>query len=325
MSPREDLTGRREAIARLLRAGTMGAGTSALAFWLAHRSRYPEEPAAPPLQRDLASKPDPALPEIVIARGDDPFQLVRRALDALGGVQRFVQPGDVVVLKPNVSWDRIPEQAATTNPGVVEETARLCFQAGAKRVVVADVCINEARLCYERSGVGAAARRAGAEVVLPAEALLRQVDLRGEALRVWPVFVPFLEADKVINLPIAKHHGLTGVTLGLKSWYGILGGTRQRLHQRINESLADLAGFMRPTLTIIDAYRVLLRGGPSGGVLSNVELKKTLLAGTDQVALDAMAAKMFWDLDAVQLPFLQLAARRGLGTLSFDKLRTLSL
>jgi uncharacterized protein (DUF362 family) len=148
------------------------------------------------------------------------------------------------------------------------------------------------------------------------------VDLRGEVLGAWPVFEPFLAADKVINIPIAKHHSLTGATLGMKNWYGILGGQRHRLHQRIHESLADLADFMRPTLTIMDAYRVLLRNGPTGGNLADVALKKTLIAGTDPVALDAYTAKAYWDLDVDQLRYLKLASERGLGNLSFENVRT---
>jgi uncharacterized protein (DUF362 family) len=138
----------------------------------------------------------------------------------------------------------------------------------------------------------------------------------------WPVFQPFLEADKIINLPIAKHHSLTGTTLGMKNWYGILGGQRHRLHQQIHESLVDLADFVRPTLTMIDSYRVLVRNGPTGGNLEDVLLKKTLVAGTDPVALDAYVAKAYWNLDPPALPYLKMAADRGLGTFEFDKLHT---
>jgi uncharacterized protein (DUF362 family) len=126
----------------------------------------------------------------------------------------------------------------------------------------------------------------------------------------------------MINIPIAKHHSLTGATLGMKNWYGILGGPRQRLHQSIHESLVDLADFMRPTLTIIDAFRVLLRNGPGGGNLADVALRKTLIAGTDPVALDAYAAKAYWDLDWHTLQYLKLASERDLGTLDFETVRT---
>ena len=133
----------------------------------------------------------------------------------------------------------------------------------------------------------------------------------------WPVLEPFLSADKMINIPIAKHHSLTGASLGMKNWYGILGGSRQRLHQHIHESLVDLADFMRPTLTIIDAYRVLLRNGPSGGNPADVALKKTLIAGTDPVMLDAYAAKAYWDLDWQYPPLFEAGQRAPFGNGGF--------
>ena len=257
---------------------------------------------------------------MVVVQGGEPRALVRQALEDLGGIRRFVSRQDVVVLKPNIAWDRTPEQAANTNPEVVAEVVRQCWQAGAKRVIVTDVSCNEPRRCFQRSGIQAAARAEGAEVILPDPDLYREVDLGGVVLKSWPVFTPFLEADKVINLPIAKHHGLTGVTLGMKNWYGILGGQRNRLHQQIHQSLADLASFMLPTLTLIDCYRILLRNGPTGGNLEDVALKKTMVAGTDPVALDGYVAKAYWNLDPEHLPYLQMAANRGLGTVDFDTL-----
>src|SRR5208337_690295 len=115
---------------------------------------------------------------------------------------------------------------------------------------------------------------------------------------------------------------LTGATLGMKNWYGILGGQRNRLHQQIHQSLVDLASFMLPTLTMMDAYRVLIRNGPTGGNLEDVELKKTLVAGTDPVALDAYVAKAYWNLEVDALPYLRMAASRGLGTYQFENVRT---
>ena len=119
---------------------------------------------------------------------------------------------------------------------------------------------------------GGRARR-GAEVVLPQPRFFKKADLGGEVLGEWPVLEPFLDADRLINVPIAKHHSLTGVTLGMKNWYGLIGGDRNRLHQRIHESLVDLTGFAKPTLTIMDAWRVLMRNGPTGGSEDDVETK----------------------------------------------------
>jgi uncharacterized protein (DUF362 family) len=311
---------RREAMLQLLRVGGIAAGAGAAGVWLSQRSLRPVPALAEQARRDHRTAGDSQLPHLTVVQGGEPRALVQRALADLGGIGRFVSRQDVVVLKPNIAWDRTPEQAANTNPEVVAEVARQCWQAGAKRVIVTDVSCNEPRRCFQRSGIQAAAQAEGAEVILPDPELYREVDLGGVVLKSWPVFTPFLEADKIINLPIAKHHGLVGVTLGMKNWYGILGGQRNRLHQQIHQSLADLANFMLPTVTLMDGYRILIRNGPTGGNLEDVVLKKTMVAGTDPVALDAYVAKAWWNLDPEHLPYLQMAAARGLGTVEYDKL-----
>jgi uncharacterized protein (DUF362 family) len=313
---------RRAILRRLLWLGGLGATGAELGAWLQTRSHRPEQEPPNSVRQDHTVASNPSLPEMVVVQGDDPGLAARKAIEELGGIRRFVSRGDVVVIKPNASWDRTPEQAANTNPRVLAEVCRLCADAGARQVIVTDVSINDARLCFARSGLGAAAAGAGAIVVLPEERLFRDVDLRGEVLRSWPVLQPFLQADKVINIPIAKHHSLPGVTLGMKSWYGILGGPRHQLHQRIHESLVDLADFMRPSLTLIDAYRVLLRNGPGGGNLADVMRAKTVVAGTDPVAVDAYVAKSYWGLDWHTLHYLKMASDRHLGQLDLESVRT---
>ena len=322
---------RREAMLQLLRLGGAAAGTAGAAFWLNGRRGRPVPEAPEQVRRDHRVTANPELPQMAVvyfpadgvlaaAQLGEPSALVRQALENLGGIERFIRAGDSVVVKPNIAWDRTPEQAANTNPELVAEVVRQCRLAGAKRVIVTDVSCNEPRRCFARSGIEAAARAEGAEVILPDPQLFREVDLGGVVLKTWPVFEPFLDADKVINLPIAKQHMLTGATLGMKNWYGILGGDRNRLHQQIHQSLVDLARFMLPTLTLMDCYRVLLRNGPTGGNIEDVEVKKTLVAGTDPVAIDAYVAKAYWNLDAEHLPYLEMAAARGLGTVDFEKL-----
>jgi uncharacterized protein (DUF362 family) len=323
---------RREAMLQLLRVGGVAAGVGGAGAWLSEHSFRPVPAQAEQARRDHRTADDPRFPHLsvvqfpmdkgssLVAQSGEPRALVQRALEDLGGIRRFVGHQDVVVVKPNIAWDRTPEQAANTNPEVVADVVRQCWQAGAKRVIVTDVSCNEPRRCFQRSGIQAAARAEGAEVILPDPEMYREVALGGVVLKNWPVFTPFLDADKVINLPIAKHHGLVGVTLGMKNWYGILGGQRNRLHQQIHQSLADLASFMLPTLTLMDCYRILLRNGPTGGNLEDVVLKKTMVAGTDPVAIDAYVAKAYWNLDAEHLPYLQMAAARGLGTVNFETL-----
>jgi uncharacterized protein (DUF362 family) len=326
---------RREAMLQLLRLGGAAAGTAGAAVWLSEHSFCPTPVQAEQARRDHRTAADPQWPAMTViyyptdkdpsvrtpAQGGEPRALVQTAFKNLGGISRFVSRQDVVVIKPNIAWDRTPEQAANTNPDVVAEVVRQCWQAGAKRVIVTDVSCNEPRRCFHRSGIEAAARAEGAEVILPDPELFREVELGGVVLKSWPVFTPFLEADKIINLPIAKHHELTGATLGMKNWYGILGGERNRLHQQIHQSLVDLASFMMPTVTLIDCYRILLRNGPTGGNLEDAAMKKTMVAGTDPVALDAYVAKAYWNLGPEQMPYLQMAANRGLGTVDFDKLQ----
>ena len=313
---------RREALLRLLRVAGVGAGAAGLGLLLNARSSRPEASLISNAKRGHTIPAVPSLPEMAVVQGEDPAALARAAIAELGGMSRFVSHGDVVLVKPNIGWDRTQEQAANTNPDVVAEVVRESLQAGAKRVIVTDVSCNEARRCFQRSGIAEAAQRAGAEVILPDPSRFKEVDVNGEVLGRWQVFDAFLNVDKIINVPIAKHHALTGTTLGMKNWYGILGGPRNQLHQKIHESLVDLADFIRPTLTIIDCYRILLRNGPTGGNLEDVLLKKTLVASTDPVAIDTYVAKAFWNLEADALPYLAIASKRGLGTYEFEKLRT---
>jgi uncharacterized protein (DUF362 family) len=242
----------------------------------------------------------------------DPAELVRRAVQALGGMKQFVSRGDIVAVKPNIGWDRMPVHAANTNPLVVAEVVRLAFEAGAKEVVVTDASCNEPNRCFQRSGIWRAAHALGATVILPSEHRFREMRLRGAVLDAWPIYTPLVNADKVINVPIAKHHNLARYTGAMKNWYGILGGRRNRLHQNIDLSIADLASFMRPTLTILDATRVLMRNGPQGGNIDDAKDMNQVIASIDQVACDAYGATLIGEKPE-NIPYLKLAAERGIG------------
>ncbi len=249
-----------------------------------------------------------------------PTQLVEAALAAMGGMKRFVSNGDVVAIKPNIGWDRTPLHAANSNPEVVAAVVRACFDAGAKTVVVTDASCNEPGRCFQRSGIWTAAYNVGAQVVLPSEHRFRTLRLRGDVLDEWPVYTPLVNADKVINIPVAKHHNLSKYTAAMKNWYGLLGGRRNRLHQNIDTSIADLATFMRPTLTIVDAVRVLVRNGPQGGNLDDARDAHTVIASVDQVAADAWGCQLIGQ-KRENLPYLAMAEQRGIGTMAYEKLR----
>jgi uncharacterized protein (DUF362 family) len=226
----------------------------------------------------------------------------------------------VVVVKPNIGWDRMPVHAANTNPDVVAAVIRLAFEAGAKKVVVADGSCNDPNRCFQRSGIWRASYEVGAEVVLPQEHHFRTMRLKGDVLDEWPVFTTLVDADKVINVPVAKHHNLAKFTAAMKNWYGVLGGRRNRLHQSIDASIADLATFMRPTLVVMDAWRVLMRNGPQGGNIDDAKDMHTIIASVDQVAADAYGCTLIGQ-KRENLPYLAMGEARGLGTTRWESLR----
>ncbi len=282
--------------------------------------------------RDPNVRKDARFAELAIARGvpqpesappearPSADALVRKAMDAMGGMNRFVSRGDIVVVKPNIGWDRMPVHAANTNPDVVAAVVNLAYDAGAKRVIVADGSCNDPHRCFQRSGIWSKAYAAHAEVVLPAEHRYRTMRLKGDVLDEWPIFTTLVDADKVINVPVAKHHNLAKFTAAMKNWYGVLGGRRNRLHQNIDTSIADLATFMRPSLTIVDATRVLLRNGPQGGNIDDTREMHTVIASVDQVAADAYACTLIGQ-HRDNLGYLQMAHQRGIGTMYWENLR----
>lgn len=251
-----------------------------------------------------------------IVMGADTAATVRKAVELVGGMSSFVSKGDIVFVKPNMSWDRVPEQAATTNPLVVETVVKMAFEAGARKVTVADNPCNDARRSYERSGIKSAAEKAGARVPFMEKRKFQKVNIGGTVLTEWPVFKDALDADKIINIPIAKHHGLPGVTLSMKNMMGLIGGARNRLHQRLDESIVDLTAFFKPTLHILDAVRLLKANGPQGGSLKDVRVLNTIAASADPVRIEAFGATLFGK-NPEEFRHIRLGVERGLGSSDF--------
>ena len=258
-------------------------------------------------------------PDLAWIQGESPALITKEAISSLGGMKRFVSRGDTVMVKPNIGWDRTPKLAACTNPEVIKTLVKLCLDAGAKEVKVMDNPCNPAKRTYARSGIAAAAKEAGAKVLFPNPHRLKKMALKGEWLKEWKVYTDFVEADKIINVPIAKVHSLSRLTMGMKNWLGALGGNRNQLHQRLDQVMIDLAAFFKPCLTVLDGYRILIRNGPQGGRLSDVKLHKTLVAGVDYVAVDAAGAT-FFDIKPQELPYLQISHQKGFGEINLEKL-----
>jgi len=261
-----------------------------------------------------------ATTDMVVVRNGEPAELVRQALDKLGGMKRFIARGDVVVLKPNIGFNRMPQQAANTNPDVVRELARQVIEAGAGKVIVFDHTLYEARSCYNRSGIARAVQDLGVELEYAEERKFVDVDIKGQYLKTWPFYREVLEADKVINIPVAKQHSLAQYSMGMKNMMGVIGGRRDSLHQNMDMALPDISLYLRPTLTVLDAYRILLRNGPQGGSLNDVATVKTLAAGIDPVAVDAFGCTLF-DVDPARIGYIRTGQEVNLGTMDWRGLR----
>ncbi len=265
-----------------------------------------------PRPKDWRLDPE-AAGRLAIAAGGGPVANLRLALAAMGGIESFVKPGERVAIKPNCAWDRSPEQAANTDPELIGELARQCLAAGAVSVIVVDNSCHDPGRSFERSGIAVAARDAGGSISHQRSAGTVRLDLGGTVLGPWEVLEPIVRADRVINVPVVKHHSLSRATLGMKNWFGAVVGRRSNLHQRIGQVCAELGAAFRPTLTVIDATRVLTGGGPTGGSLALVRPDDTIAVATDPVAADAWGASLL-DLGPEDLPHIAIAARLGLGT-----------
>ena len=261
-----------------------------------------------------------ARPELAVVHGSSPEKIVTAAIDALGGINKFISRGDIVVIKPNIGWDRTPEQAGNTNPEVVAAMVRLCFEAGAKKVRVFDRPVNDPRRCFVQSGIAPAAAALGANVDYADERKFRDMDIGGTALKSWPLYTEIFEADKVINIPIAKHHGLAKLTMSMKNWMGVMGGQRRQIHQKLDESLVDLSRKIKPTLTILDAVRILTANGPQGGNLADVKKLDMVIAGVDQVAIDSYGATLF-GMKGSDLGYVRMAHQLGMGQMDLAKIK----
>jgi uncharacterized protein (DUF362 family) len=272
----------------------------------------------------------PSVADLAVAHGTKHKEMLKAALDALGGIGRFIQKGDVVVIKPNVAFERPAALGATTNPEVLVALIELVREAGAREVRVADNPIESPESCFARSGIQAATQAAGARLYLPAPGEFSMLGTPGATwIERWPFFWgPFEGANKVIGVSPIKDHNLCRASMTTKNWYGLLGGRRNQFHQDIHGIIADLALMLRPTFVVLDATRVLFRSGPTGGNLGDVKAGNTLVVSRDSLAADAYGWDMLLERKGEALPaYFEKAAARKLGQPDWRKvsLRELSV
>lgn len=317
---------RREFIARLLKSGISVAATGGICYWL-YDGVGPQVDGE---NREIVTIPDFSVPKrngqtMCVVTCSERINAVRKAIDMLGGIERFIKPGEIVLIKPNVAFATPAKLGATTNPELLAEVVRLCYDQGrAKQVIVTDNPINDPASCFSLSGIGKAASLAGAKVMLPKEYYFKPTTLKsGKLINNWPVlFEPFTNVNKVIGIAPVKDHHRSGASMTIKNWYGLLGGRRNIFHQDINTIIAELAIMVKPTLVILDGIEVMVSNGPTGGSLTDLQRKNTLIASCDQVAADSYGASLL-GLKVSDLPYLAKAELAGAGTTDYELLKPL--
>jgi uncharacterized protein (DUF362 family) len=324
----KDGMNRRRLIKRLVTAGGLGTVASYLAWSPEHwplsmkdATGLRSEPKVKPLRLNdyRVEKPATAL-DVAVGRGATPEERLRKALDAMGGLQHYIQPGDIVLVKPNVAFDRSPNLGATSNPESLETLIRMILvDCRAQEVRVADNPIESPSDCFAKSGVRLAAERAGGRVYLPDSNAFKTLHTPGaELIEEWSFFHrPLTNVDKVIGIAPVKDHNLCHASIGMKNWYGLLGGRRNQFHQDIHGIVSDLSLMMRPTLTIVDGGHILMKNGPTGGDPTNVKVGNAVVVGTDPVATDAWAFEHLLERGADYPRYLTLAETKGTGRVDY--------
>lgn len=266
-------------------------------------------------------------PDVVISHGRNPATMTRAAVDALGGMQRFVKPGNKVVIKPNMSFASGPQAASNTNPAVVGEVARMCSEAGASRISILDNPLQQPQDCLAMSKIPEMCEivpNTRVYVIKP-QRLFRHVKLdRGILVKSMEVSSEVLDSDVLISVPVGKTHGSAGVSLSMKGMMGLIFDTdRRAFHSHgLHESIVDMVTILKPHLAVIDGTRILASGGPGGP--GEVIPLNVVVASADMVAADAqMVALGTWygkKIEPSQVRHISMAAQQGLGRIDLDKL-----
>ncbi len=258
--------------------------------------------------------------DLVTVHGENIEEMTKRIIDELGGIEKFIKKGDIVVVKPNIGWNRAPEYAANTNPFLVAAVVKLCLKAGAKKVKVFDNTCNEEKMCYKNSGIEKAVKEAGGDIFFPDRWKYYAADFKTPAqMQDFPIYSDAVNCDCFINIPIAKTHGHTKLTLSIKNLMGVCGGNRSTMHWDIDKKLPEVLSFIKPDLNIIDGYRILLRNGPRGGNLEDVKKASVLIASADAVLADAYASQTLYNINPENIGHIKEAAKSGLGSMNISK------
>jgi len=320
-NPLNNALNRRQFLVRSAKAGLSIAATCAIGYQFYDGSG----PLGIKQESEDTGLPDFSVPgtggQLSIVRGRDRVKTLQLALNALGGLDTFVKSGDRILLKVNAAFATPPILSATTHPLLVSELTRLCLKAGAREVLVTDNPINDPASCFALTGIGEAAQKSGARVILPRDQYFKSMTIpNARLIRNWPVlYKPFKNITKVIGVAPLKDHHRSGASMTMKNWYGLLGGRRNIFHQDIHNIIKELATMLKPSLVILDGTTTMISNGPTGGSLSDLKQTNTMIVSTDQVAADAYGATLLGK-NLSQLIFIAKAQESGVGTADYGAL-----
>ena len=314
---------RREFVNRCVKAGVSVAAVGGAAYYLYDA----EGPAAHPAEKSEITLPDFSVPHkagdtMSIVSSDNRREGIDKAISLLGGMERFIEPNDRVVIKPNVAFSSPPALGATSHPEAVGKLVELSLKAGAASVVVTDNPINDPASCFDISGIREATEKAGGKVILPADDLFRNTTVEnGQLIKNWPVLYGALKtADKLIGLAPVKHHTRSGASMTMKNWYGLLGGRRNIFHQQMNRIIYELTLLSKPTLVVLDGVTTMISNGPTGGSTSDLKETNKIVASCDTVAADSFGATLL-GLNQEDLPYIGMAQEADIGTADYQSLK----
>ncbi len=246
-------------------------------------------------------------------------KMANKAFSQFGGINQFIKKGMNVVIKPNIGWNLPPERAGNTNPFLVETVARLCKEAGAKVLIFDNPC-DSARLTYKQSGIEEAAKRAGAEIEYIDDRKFVEVKTPdGLYLKTVWVYKPMLDADFVINMPIAKHHSMSGLTISMKNLMGVI-QNRMYVHMSLHSAIVDLTKTIKSDLVICDCLRILTNHGPNAGTPEDVKETRTIIMGRNPVTVDAYTTTLFGKSPS-DIEYLSKAYKEKMGEINPGKMK----
>ncbi|MBF0241386.1 MAG: DUF362 domain-containing protein [Desulfamplus sp.] len=331
---------RREFISRSFRTGVAVATVGAAGYIFHDSNPYDANSFSSGLNKNINSQqslnssqtgklwslPDFSISEeggkLAIVHGKDRKETLNMAIKALGGIERFIKQGDVVLIKVNAAFAVSSILSATTHPDLLSEMVQICYKAGAKKVRITDNPINDPASCFLLTGIEEAAKKSGAELILPKESYFKNLTLNNARLiKEWPVLkTPFDGVTKLISMAPIKDHHRSGASMILKNGYGLLGGSRNIFHQDIHTIITELAMLVKSTLVVLDGTNTMMTNGPTGGSLSDLKPTNTMIVGTDPVAVDSFGATLLGKTPN-DLPHLVQAAKAGVGKVDYQLLK----